>query len=98
MTGERQPLLHGKQYLADAEQSDHRHQEVEPGEQLGEAEREPQLAGYDVDADRRHGKAQHHRGDDLERIALAGADEAAESQQIHREELGRPELQREIGD
>ena len=57
----RQPLLHGQQDLADAEQADHGDQEVEAVEQFGEAEGQPQLAGDGVEADRGERKADHHR-------------------------------------
>jgi hypothetical protein len=95
---ERQPLLHGQQDLADAEQADHRHQEVEALEQLHRAEGEPELAGDRIQAHRRQREAQHHRAQDLGRRLLAHADEAAEGQELHGEELGRAEPQGEPGE
>ena len=95
---ERQALLHRQQDLADAEEADHRDQEVEAPHQLGKAEGQPQLAGDGVHADRGEREAQHHRRERLERRALAHADEAAERQQMDREEFRRPELERELGD
>jgi hypothetical protein len=44
----------------------------------------------------RQRKAQHHGGDGLGRRFLAHAHEAAEGQQLHGEELGRTELEREL--
>ena len=79
----------------DAEQADDRDQEVEALQQLGQAERHAQLAGDRVEADRREREAQHHRRDGLDRRLAAHADEAAEGQELDREELGRAELERE---
>ncbi len=95
---ERQAFLHRQQDLADAEQADHRDQEVEAAHQLGDAEGQAQLAGDGVHADRGQREAERHRGEDLEGRALAHADEAAEGQQVDREELGRAEPERELGD
>ena len=95
---EGQPFFHRQQDLADAEQSDHGDEEVEPVQQFCEAERQPQLSGDGVEADRGKRKADHHRRDGLERRLLAQADEAAERQEIHREFLRRPELQRKARD
>ena len=69
-----------------------------PVQQLGEAEGQAQLAGDGVEADRGEREADHHRGDGLERRLLAHADEAAEGEEIDREVLRRPELQREPRD
>ena len=46
LAAEVQALLHRQQDLADAEQADHRDQEVEAAEQFGEAEGQPQLPGH----------------------------------------------------
>ena len=89
---EHQPLLDGEQDLADAEEADHRDQEVEALQQLHVAEGEAQLPGHGVDADRGEREAQHHRRDGLEGRALGHADEGAEGEQVDREELRRPEL------
>ena len=43
---EAQALFHRQQDLADAEQADHRDQEVEAVEQFGEAEGQAQLPGH----------------------------------------------------
>ena len=60
---ELQALLHRQQDLADAEQPDHRDQEVEAAQQLGEAERQAQLAGDVVEPDGGEREADHHGGD-----------------------------------
>src|SRR4029453_17566233 len=49
-TLEGQSLLHGQQDLADPEEADDRHDEVEALHQLRDAERQAELAGDDVDA------------------------------------------------
>ena len=95
VAAEAQALFHGQQDLADTEQADHRDQEVEAAQQFGEAERQTQLPGHLIEADRAERKADHHRGDGLERRLLAQADEAAEGEEIDREDFRRPELQRE---
>ena len=95
---EGEALLHGEQDLADAEQADHRDQEVEAAQQLVGAEGQAQLPGHAVQPDRRQREAQHHRAQDLGRRLLAHADEAAEGQEVDREEFRRPELQRELRD
>jgi hypothetical protein len=95
---ERQPFLHRQQNLSDAEQSDHRDEEVEALHQARQAECQTQLSGHDVDADRRKRKSEHHRNDDLPGRPFAHADEAAERQQIDREKFRRPELEREARD
>ncbi len=56
------------------------------------------VLGDRIHADRGQRKTQHHRGQGFERRTLAHADEAAERQQIDREELGRAELQCELRD
>ena len=95
---ELEALLHRQQDLADAEQPDHRDQEVEAREQFGKAERQAQLTGHVVEPDRGEREADHHGDDRLERRLLAQADEAAERQEIDAEFLGRAELQREARD
>ena len=92
---ERQPLLHGQQNLADAEQADHRDQEIEAAQQFVGAKGHAQGAGDGVEPDGGEREAEHHRGDGLGRMALAEADEAAKGEQLHREEFGWPEPQRE---
>jgi hypothetical protein len=56
-----EPFLEREQDLADAEQADHRDQEVEAGEQVRRAEGEAQRAGDGVGADRGEREAEHHR-------------------------------------
>ena len=58
----------------------------------------PKLAGDAVEADRGEREAERHRRQHLERQFLAHADETAEGQQIDREELRRPEPERELRD
>ena len=94
MTAQRQPLFHRQQDLADAEQADHRDEEVDAAQQLGRAERHAQLAGHRVHADAGEQQAERHRDDGLVLGFAAEADEGAEGQQIDREEFRRPELQR----
>ena len=89
---ERQALLHREQDLAQAEEADHRDQEVEALQQRAAAEGHAQRAGHRVEADRGEREAQHHRRDRLHRRLAAHADEAAERQELDREVLGRPEL------
>ena len=93
---EGQPLFHRQQDRADAEQADHRDQEVEALEQFRQAVGHAQLAGDGVHAHGGQGEAQHHRGQGLGRRLLAHADEAGEGEPLHGEELGRIELQREL--
>jgi hypothetical protein len=97
LAGEGQAFLHRQQDLADAEQADHGDQEVEAAHQVGDAEGQAQLAGDGVHADGGQREADGHGRQDLERRALAHADEAAEGEQVDGEELGRAELQRELG-
>jgi hypothetical protein len=97
LAGEAQALFHRQQDLADAEQADHRDQEVEAAHQLGEAEGHAQLTRDRVHADRSQREAERHRHQDLERRALAHADEAAEREQVDRKELRCAELEGELG-
>src|SRR5262245_36265517 len=94
---EAQSFLDGEQDLADAEQADHRDEEVEPVKQLGEAEGQPQLAGHAVQSHGCERKADHHRGHRLEWRLLAHADEAAEGEKIDPELFRRSELQGKFG-
>ena len=63
-----------------------------------EAEGQAQLAGHGVHTHGCEGEADGHRGEDLEGRTLAHAHEGTEGQQVDREELGRAELQGELGD
>ena len=95
---ERQAFLHGEQDLADAEEADHRDEEVESLEQLHEPEGKAQLSRHRVDPDGGQSEAHHHGGDGLERRALGHAHERAERQEIDRKEFRRAELEREPRD
>jgi hypothetical protein len=95
---ELEALFQREQDLADAEQPDDRHQEVEPAQQVRGAERQAQGSGHRVEPDGGQREAGHHRRQRLERGLLAHADEGAESEQVDGEELRRPEFEREIGD
>ncbi len=97
LAAEFEALFHGQQDFADAEQADDRDQEVEAVQQFLEAEGEAELAGHHVEADGGEREADHHRHHGLGRRFLAHADEGAEGQEVHRELLGRAELQRERG-
>ncbi len=98
MALEGQALLHRQQDLADAEQADHGHQEVDATEQLGPAEHHAQLAGHGVHADAGEQQAQRHRDDNLVPCLPAQPHERTEGQQIDREEFRRSEAQRKIRD
>ena len=95
MAAQREPLLHGQQDLADAEQADHRDQEVDAAQQFGPAEGHAQLAGDRIHADAGKQQAERHRDDGLVLVFAAQADERAEGQQIDGEEFRRAEPQRE---
>src|SRR5206468_7304607 len=66
---ERQVLLHGQQDLADAEQPDDGHDEVEALHEIREAERHAELARHDVEPDRGEDEADQDRHQRLERVA-----------------------------
>jgi hypothetical protein len=90
--------FHGEQDLADAEEPDHRHEEVHAAQQLVGAERHAQLPGHRVHADARDHEAERHRDDGLVLLLAAEAHERAEREEIDREEFRRAELQREARD
>jgi len=86
---EGEPFLERQQDLADAEQADHRHQEVEAGEQRGSSRRlrrSAPVTGSVPTAAR--AKPSIIEAMVLERRLLAHADEGAEREQVDREELG----------
>src|SRR5216683_4374683 len=95
---EGQPLLHREQDLADAEEADDGHDEVEALHQLGDPEGQAELAGHDVEAGGGEDEAEQDRHQRLERVAAAQTDERRERQKLDREELGGPELQRDLGE
>ena len=90
------PFLHRRRDLADAEQADHGDQEVEALEQRLRSRRPSRSWPVTVSmptaarANPRNMAAIVFVGE-----LLAHADEAAEGQQLHGEELGRAELERE---
>ena len=96
-SAEFQALFQRQQDFADAEEADHRDQEIEAVEQLGMAECEAKRPGDRIGAHRRHCEPEHHRSDGLERRFLAHADECAEGKQVDREKLRRPEFERKFG-
>jgi hypothetical protein len=91
-------VMPNQQNFADAEQADHRDQEIKAAQQFIPAENQAWLPGHGIKTHRRQRESQHHGCQDLERRLLAHADEAAERQEIDREELRRAELQRETRD
>src|SRR5947208_902988 len=93
---EAQPLLDGDEDLADAEESDDRHDEVEPLHQVHEPEGHPELARDDVEPHRGEDESEQDRDERLERVAAAEADEAREGQELDREELWRAEPERDL--
>src|SRR5215475_11077803 len=95
---ETQTFFHREQNFTNAEQTDHGNQKVEPVEHLLNAKCQPQLSGNLIKTDGAEREAKHHRGHGFERRLLAEADETAESQEIHRKNLGGTEAQREVGD
>ena len=94
---EGQAFFHGEQDLTNAEQTDHRDQEVKALEQYGELIGHAQLAGHGVHAHGGQRKAQHHGHDDLGRRFLAHANKAAKGEQLNRKVFGRPEVERKFG-
>jgi hypothetical protein len=86
------PSSIGQQDLADAEEPDDRDDEVEALHQLRDAERQPELAGDDVEPGRGEDEADEDRDEGLQRMAAAEPDERGEREELDREELGRPEL------
>src|SRR5690349_18811592 len=98
LTAETQSFFHGEQDFTDTEQTDDRDQEIEAIEHLLDAECEAELAGHLVKADGAKPETDHHRSHGLERRFLAQSDETAESQEIDRENLWRPETERKTGD
>src|SRR5262245_65892458 len=93
LAAEAQPLLHGQQDFADAEQADDRDEKIKTAEHLLDAERQAQLASHLVEPNRAEPESKHPGSIRLDRRLLAEADKAAESQEIDRENLGRPEPQ-----
>ena len=94
---EAEPLLHGQQYLADPEEPDDRHDEIEPFHEVDETEGHPELAGDDVEAHRGEDESQHDGDQRLQRVAAAQSDEARKGQELDREEFGRTEAQGDLG-
>src|SRR5216117_3302705 len=68
---EAQPLLDGDEDLADTEEPNDRHDEVEPLHQVHEPEGHPELARDDVEPHRREDEPQQDRDQRLERVADA---------------------------
>src|SRR5262245_3987731 len=95
LAAEAQPLLHGQQDFADAEQADDGDEKIKTIEHLLDAERQAQLASHLVEPDRAERKTEHHRGHRLERWLLAEANETAEGQEVNREDFGWAKAQRE---
>ena len=95
---QRQPLLHRQQDFADPEQADHRDQEIDAAQQFVGAEGHAQLAGHGVHADAGEQQAERHRDHGLVLGFAPEADERTEGQEIDREELRRPEFERERRD
>ena len=91
-------LLGRGEDLAYPEQADRDRHEADPREQADLPEREARLTGDGVEADRgeQQPEADHHHG--LRRCLGAEPDERGEREDEHREELGRPEREREVRD
>ena len=98
VAAQRQPLFHGQEDFADAEQADDGDQEVDAAQEFRRTEGHAQLAGHGVHADAGEQEAERHRNDRLVLGFTAEPDKRAEREQIHREEFGRPEFQRERRD
>src|SRR3990170_4827485 len=84
--------------LADPEEADRDGHEADPREQADLAERQAWLAGDAGEAHRGEGQAQgdhHHR---FQRRLRAEADEGGELEEEDREELGRSEVERDVGE
>src|SRR5207237_3603686 len=95
MPAQREPLLHGEQNLADAEQADNGDQKIDAAQKLGRAKGHAQLAGHGVEADAGEQEAYRHRDDGLVLFLAPQAYERAEGEQIDGEEFRWSELERE---
>ncbi len=93
-----EPLFHGEQNLADAEESDHRDQKVDAAQKLVPAEGHAQCAGDRVHADPGEQEAERHRNDGLVLVLAPEPHERAERQEIDGEEFRRSKSQRERRD
>ena len=98
VAAQRQPLLHGEQDFADSEQPDDCDKEIDPAQQIAEAEGHAQLAGNGVHADTGKQQAERHGNDGLVLRLPPQPDERTEGQKIDGEEFRRAELQRERSD
>jgi len=92
---EREALFQRFQNLANAEQPDHRDQEVESLEQRGESDVSRSVPVTLFQADRCEREPDHHRGDGLRGVSSAHPHERAEGEQVNREEFRRAELEGE---
>src|SRR5213082_3882091 len=77
---EGQALLNREEDLADAEEADHRDDEIEALHQIGDPEGHPQLTGDDVEAHGRQDESEQDRHERLERVTTAETDEARKGQ------------------
>ena len=84
------------QRLADREQRDRERGHLDAVEKVGDAEREPRLAGLQVDADEAEREPERQRGQAPQRRIAEGRRDGDEGEHHQRKVVGRPEREREL--